>query len=222
MDDLSQALLSWLDQRPRGFVQGSSSSNWGTKELRDSFRANLEVALLASIAAGRRLEVIAQLINAFKPSVMAGGTIDLHRWMVVPYAGPHPATFDVMQEEMAQLLDRETDGRGISGYPSNNLAYLIVQALNDALLTEAERIPKDGVTAEEVLHHYMIPSGVKRKYNVRTFLFFFGLLAFSAIIYGFLEPGPWLNPATGLFMLLGYVTLIATSIVQQHSDVRSW
>jgi hypothetical protein len=222
MDDLSQAVLSWLDQRPLGFAQGSPSPTWGTKELRDSFRANLEIALFASIAASKQLDVIAQLINAFKPSVAAGGIIDVHRWMVVPYAGPHAETFEVMQEEMAQLFDRETNGRGISGYPSDNLAYLIVQALNDALLTEAGRIPQEGITPEEVLHHYMIPSGIRRRYNIRTFLFFFGLLAFSAIIYGLVEPDPWLNPATGLFILLGYVTLIATAIAHQHSDVSSW
>lgn len=222
MDGLSQAVFSWLDQRPAGLAQGSPSSTWGTKELRDSFRAKLEVALFASIATSKRLDVIAQLISAFKPSVMAGGAIDVHRWMVVPYAGPHPETFDVMQEEMAQLLDRKTDGRGILGYPSDNLAYLIVQALNDALLTEAGRIPQEGITPEEILHHYMIPSGIKRRYNVRTFLFFFGLLAFSAIIYGLIEPDLWLNPATGLFILLGYVTLITTAIVHQHSDASSW
>ena len=222
VNDLSQAVLSWLDQRPPGFAQGSPSSTWGSKELRDSFRVNLETALFASITASKWLDVIAQLTNAFRPSVTAGGTIDLHRWMVVPYEGSHPETFDVMREEIAQLIYRETGGGGISGYQSEDLAYLVVQALNDALLVEADRIPQEGVTPEEILHHYMIPPEVKRKYNVRTFLFFFGLLVFSAIIYGFIEPNPWLNPATGLFILLGYITLIATSFAHKHSDVRSW
>jgi len=222
MDDLSRAVLSWLDQRPLGFARGSPSATWGTRELRDSFRANLEMALFASIATNKRLDVIVKLISAFQPSATVGGTIDVRRWIAVPYAGPHPETFDVMREEMAQLLDRETDGRGISGYPSDNLAHLIVESLNDALLTEAGRIPQGGITPEEVLHHYMIPPGVKRRYNVRTFLFFFGLLAFSAIVYGLIEPDPWLNPATGLFILLSYVTLIATAIAHQHSDASLW
>src|SRR6266496_2472378 len=220
IDDLSQAILSWLDQRPPGFAQRSPSSTWSTKELRDSFRANLEMALLASITASKWIDVIAQLVDAFKTSSMTIGAVELHRWMVVPYEGSHPETFDVMREEIVQLLDREIRDGKISGYQPSELANLIVQALNDALSDEADRIPQEDITPEAILHHYMIPAYVKRKYNVRTFLYFFGLVAISAIIYAIIEPGWWLNPATGLFILLSYATLIVTSIVHEHSDAR--
>jgi hypothetical protein len=102
------------------------------------------------------------------------------------------------------------------------LADLIVQALNDALSLEADRIPQEGITPEAILHHYMIPADIKRKYNVRTFLFFFGLTVIGAIIIAVIKPNSWLNPATGLFILLGYATLIMTAITHGHSNARSW
>jgi hypothetical protein len=133
IDDLSQAIMSWLDQRPQRFAERSRSPTWSTKELRDSFRSNLETALLASITASKWIDVIAQLADAFMVSA-ASGALEIHRWMVAPYEGPHPQTFDVMRAEIAQLLDREVrEGRGISGYQPTELAGLIVQALNDAL-----------------------------------------------------------------------------------------
>jgi len=221
LDELSQAILSWLDQRPPGLSQRTPSPTWGSQELRDSFRANLETSLLAAITAGKWINVIADLADAFKLPVTTGGTIEFRRWMVAKYEGPHPETFDVMREEIAQLLAQES-GETISGYQPSHLANLIVQALSDALSDEANRMHEGNITPEAILHYYMIPPGVRRKYNVRTFLFFFGLAIASAIIYGAIEPSPWLNPATALFILLGYITLVATSIVYEHSDARPW
>jgi hypothetical protein len=220
LDELSQAILSWLDQRPSGFGRHTSSPTWGSKELRDSFRANLEMSLLAAITSSKWIDVIEGLVAAFKVPATTG-TVELHRWMIVEYEGPNPETFDVMREEIAELLDRESGGNSISGYQSADLAGLIVQALNEALSEEVNRIPEEDITPEAILHYYMIPAGVKRKYNVRTFLFFFGLIIVTAIIYGVIEPSAWLNPAMALFFLLGYITLIATSIVYEHSDART-
>jgi hypothetical protein len=222
IDDLSQAIMSWLDQRPPGLASRSPSPTWSTKELRDSFRSNLETALFATITAGKWINVVAQLANAFTVSVPAGGAVELHRWMVVPYDGPHPETFDVMRAEITQLLDRDARGaEGIAGYQPARLADIIVQALNDALKDEADRVPQEGMTPEAILHYYMIPARTRRKYNVRTFLFFFGLAVISALIYAVIRPGSWFNPATALFILLSYVTLIVTSIVYEHSYARS-
>ncbi len=223
IDDLSQAIMTWLDQRPPGSGHGSPSPTWGTQELRDSFRANLETALRQAIEVSQWVNVIAQLANAFKVPVATSGAVAVHRWMIVPYEGPHPQTFDVMRTEIAQLLEQQViDLRGISGHQSAELADFIVRALTNALTHEADRIPQPGVTPEVILHYYMIPAGVKRKYNVRTFLFFFGLVIISAIAYAVIKPDSWLNPATVLFVLLGYVTLIVTSIVHGRSSARSW
>jgi hypothetical protein len=220
LDELSQAVLSWLDQRPSGFGRRSPAPTWGSKELRDTFRDNLETSLLATIAAGKLMDVIGRLADAFKLPAISG-TVELHRWILAQYEGPHPETFDVMREEITQLLDRKS-GQGIAGYQSDELANLIVQALSEALAEEIHRIPEDDITPEAVLHYYMIPLEIKRKYNVRTFLFFFGLVIVGAVIYGAIEPSAWLNPATSLFFLLGYMTLITTSLVFEQSDARPW
>lgn len=220
LEDLSQAVMTWLDQRPPGSAPELPSPTWSTRELRDSFRANLGATLRAAIKMNEQVEVITQLVNAFRAPVTTGA-VELHRWKLAPYEGPKPQTFDVMRAEIAELLHEVAgNASSISGYPPSELADSIVGALESALSDEAERSPEPGITPEAILHYYMIPAGVKRKYNVRTFLFFFGLVILSALIYAVIKPDSWLNPATGLFVILGYATLIATSIAHGRSHAR--
>jgi hypothetical protein len=216
IDDLSQAILAWLDQRPPGLVRRSPSATWSSPELRDTFRANLERALSAAVSAMRLADVISYLIDAFT-AVTTSSVVSTSRWSVALREGSSVETFDAMRDDVAQLLQRKTGEQDIPDVPPVRFADLIVHALNDALSDEAERIPGEDMSPEGVLSYYMIPPDVRRTYNVRTFLFFLGTAVIAFIIYAIIEPDSWFNPGTGLFILLAYATLIATAIVYDRS-----
>lgn len=218
IDDLSQAILAWLDQRPPGLVRRSPSATWSSPELRDSFSVNLERALSVAVSARRLADVISDLIDAFTAATTSS-VVSTSRWSVALHEGSSVDTFDAMRNDMAQLLQRNAGEQDIPNVPPERFADLIVHALNDALSDEAERIPVEGMSPEGVLSYYMIPLDVRRTYNVRTFLFFLGAAVIAFIIYAIIEPGSWFNPGTGLFTLLAYVTLIVTAIVYDHPRV---
>ncbi len=71
------------------------------------------------------------------------------------------------------------------------------------------------------MYNYMVPIALRRKYNVRMFLVFLGIVLAGAILYALVEPDAWLNPATGLFILLAYVTLVVTSVAHDYSSAAA-
>lgn len=219
-DDLSQAILAWLDQRPPGFVRRAPSPTWSSQALRDSFRSNLEHALSAAVSTKRMTDVIAYLIDAFTAATTSS-VVSTSRWSVALREGASLDTFDVMRDDVTQLLERRADEQSIPEGGPGRFAGLIVDALNNALSDEAERIPVEGISPEGVLSYYMISSDVRKTYNTRTFLYFFGIGVVAFIIYAIIEPGWWFNPSTGLFVGLGYITLIVTVIVYDRSRVRT-
>jgi hypothetical protein len=221
IDDLSRTILAWLDQRPPGFVRRAPSDNWSPPELQDSFRANLEAALVTAVTASRLADVTSYLIDAFTlaPADSASGTA---RWSIALRESSSLETFPAMREDMTRLLERGTGGQAVTGVQPRELADLIVRALNDALSDEAYRAPVEGISPERVLQHYLIPVDVQRVYNVRTFLLFLGATVAAFVVYALIEPGFWLNPGTGLLALLAYVTLIVTAAVHQRSRAGSW
>jgi hypothetical protein len=219
-DDLAQAILTWLDQRPAV----KPSATWSTRQLRDSFRANLELNLLSARETAETLELMTRMLDAFTAATKPrgpGSLVPASRWSAAPFEGPRRATFPVMEREITQVLNQQAGDRRTSGHDNRDLAKSIVGALNRALSDEAAKNPRPGVSPEAVLHFYMIPMDVRRKFNVRTFLAFLGLLVGTAAIYALLEPGSLIDPATGLFIILGYATLILTAIVHEHSSASS-
>lgn len=219
-DDLSQAILAWLDQRPPGFVRRAPSPTWSSQALRDSLRFNLEHALSAAVAAQKMTDVIAYLIDAFTAATTSSVT-STSRWSIVLREGASLETFDVMRDDVTKLLERRADEQSIPEVRPGRFAGLIVDALNTALSDEAERLPVDGISPEGVLSYYMISSDVRKTYNIRAFLYFFGIGVVAFIIYAIIEPDWWFNPGTGLFVGLGYITLIVTAIVHERSRVRT-
>lgn len=220
IDDLSRAILAWLDQRPTGVAGRSPSSSWSTTELQKSFRDNLESTLRATIKLSQWAEIIAYLVKAFNSSIKVGQIAHLRSWDVAPYQKSHPETFDVIRDEMTSLLERNARIGVEAGPSSTNLADRIVGALNEALEDESRRVSEGDIAPDAILHYYMFSGYVKRRYNVRNSLYFFGAVLVAAVLYSIIEPNFWLNAGTASFMVLAYVTLIVTFIVYNRSDVR--
>jgi hypothetical protein len=217
IDDLSQAIFAWLDTRPRGLIRRTASPNWSPRELRDSFRTNLERALRGAVVAARLVDVIAYLVDAFtvEPS---GGLIGTSKWSMELYNGSDSGTLSAMRHDVAQLIKGERRGNPVPSLTPDKYAELIVSALDASLQAEASRIPMNGTTSEDVLRHYLISDDIRRALNVRLFLFFVGLAVCMMPIYAFLAPDSWLNPGTALFALLAYVTLIVTAAAHELSS----
>jgi len=219
IDELSQAVLTWLDERPPGLLRRSASSSWSSRELSYAFRANLDQALRAAVAAAKWAEVIAYLVTAFTVT-SSGSLVKSSQWSIALHGGSASDTLSAMRSDMTQLLERESQEKPIPVLSPSRFAALIVDALNAALQEEAARISMNGAPAQAVLRHYMIPDHIRKKYNVRLFLFFIGLVISIVLIYAFIAPDPWLNPGTALFALLAYVTLIITAAIHEHSSER--
>jgi hypothetical protein len=219
INELSQAILTWLDDRPRSLAHRSASSSWSSKELRDSFRANLDQALRHAVTAAKWIEVITYLVNAF--TVTSSATlVETSQWSVALHDGSDSGTLNAMQGDITQLLEREAHEKEIPVLSPSKYATLIVDSLDAALRDEAARIPMNGTTAEAILRHYFISDDLRKKYNVRLFLFFVGLVVCIVPIYAFAEPSQWLNPGTALFIILAYATLIITAAIHERSSER--
>lgn len=216
--ELSDLILSWADQRHRSILPDKRSATWTTKELRDSFRANLERNLLAAVATTRRVAFVAQLINAFSASgsskamaVVSSRNLNAHE--------EGRDTFQSLRVEVAQLLN-EWCGPPLRDIETGRAADLIVKSLRQALAQEAQRAPTSGATPEEVLYHYMTRRGPQRQYEARTFLAFLGVVVLAVVLFVLIEPESWVNPATGLFVLLAYLTLVATCLIHYVVSAR--
>ena len=215
LDDLSQVILAWLDERPLGAATGSPSGAWGTKAFQYTFRVNLESALRAAVRATLLADTIARLVNAFGLSGKTSSAVSVRTWSIAIRSRPRPDTFDVMRQEMANVLAEE-GYETISGVRSRAMADVIVTALVATLSSDSKKSPELGDSPEEVLYNYMVPLALRRKYNVRMFLVFLGIVLAGAILYALVEPDAWLNPATGLFTLLAYITLVVTSVAHDY------
>jgi hypothetical protein len=219
IDDLSQAIFAWLDTRPRGLIRRNASPNWSPRELRNLFRNNLEQALRGAVVTARWVEVISYLVDVFTVE-LSGSLAGTSRWSVELYKGSDSGTLSAMRRDITQLIKEEGPVNPVPSLTPGTYADLIVSALDASLQAEAARIPTNGKTSEDVLRHYLISDEVRRKYNVRLFLIFVGLVVCLVPIYAFLAPDSWLNPGTALFSLLAYVTLIITAVTYERSSAR--
>jgi hypothetical protein len=193
------------------------SANWGTRRLQDSFQDSLEAALSTAVAAGKLAGVVSSLTDAF--TAMKSGTASRsNQWSLALLEGRKVETFTVMREEITELLEQKSASISSVNLQSADYADIIVGALAASLAEEADREPKRNLPPENILYSAMIPVDVKRIYNARLFLVFFGMIAFTVITYGVIEPSYWLNPASGTLVLLGYTTLVTTAVVHEHAN----
>lgn len=222
VDELSDTVLAWLDQRQGSALRGRSAT-WSSRQLRDGFRANLARALDSAVTISNQVVLIEQLTAIFGTAAQAPTSAAPTTWSVVPYDGPRPATFPAMRTDIAQLLGRSRL-KSPPGQSPDQIATLIVESLSDALSADAGRVRDEAAprrpSPEQMLHFYMEYDRAARKYNVRTFLTFLGLVIATASIYSVAEPLSVINPATAVFMILGYAVLIMTVIAHEISGTR--
>jgi hypothetical protein len=252
LDELSRAILAWLDQhsdtRP-------GTPSWNTKDLRTSFRKGLDNVLIGSLEASVSIAVIRYLIEAFQPPVANGRIVIRDRRHIVAMDVPGPESLAGVQSQIRELLAANAPVRDISGVTPSELAGKIVQALRLALKSQPvkpvkpvreasanqenddlARWPDDASARSPFLQfwrhrlhlwpsqqqndrRYRSANRKERQYDVRMFLMVFGMVLAAIIVYAIVKPDSWLNPATALFAILGYVTLIATALV--HDKKRN-
>jgi hypothetical protein len=221
VEELSYTIQEWLDWPRRSIAgaAGPSQAPGREKALRDAFRRNLEANLRAAV---RSSITIARLLEIFTAASRGGGRSILDKTIAI-YLGGQSDVFTTIHDDVERLLDESVKSGLVTRAESSKVANIVVDALRSTLSssTAASSGPLSGATPEELFYHYLIPTAARRMHNVQVFLAFFGLIVIAIVIFAFIEPDPWLNPATAVFILFGYFTLIATSAMHSHSRTSS-
>ena len=229
MGDLSEAILDWLDWRPESSGSTPISHAWNTKPLRIAFSSSLESTLQPILKAGISPETITQLVVAFRLPRANSSLVRLERQGMEPTNKLTAKSFDVMRGQISEILEVSPQGE-ISGASAGTLADKIVEALQAAVKNvpgwaQGEQAfrpveypssantgrPRFKPEIRVPLILTTVPLRVRRKYHVRLALVVLGMVIATLIFLGVVKPDSWLNPATGLFLVLGYVTLTVTA-----------
>ncbi len=177
VEELSQTIQEWLNW-PRDTDEATEATDvFDEKAMRDGFRRNLEDALGHAIKSSI---TIARLIDIFSKAGKASGLTVVDKAVAI-YLGAQPEIFSTLRTDVQSALDEGVNSGLITAAESEGLADLVVTTLKRTLSNEArsaDRHRQD--TPEDIFFRYLIPTAIRRQYNVRTFLVFFGLIVIAS------------------------------------------